>query len=117
MDMYLLKSFTTNCCILTHLRYIAMENIVRKRPVCLFQAMFPFLTMFSSLYGTYFSFQCTLKCRLSYFDALKIYSYRKPCEKKAKLQCFLFSHCFLSYMALIFHFKCTLKCRLQFVSD
>ena len=35
-----------------------------KRRYCLFQAISPFLTMFSTQYGTYFNFKCTLKCRL-----------------------------------------------------
>ena len=56
---------------------------------------------------------------MPHFDALKIYSCGKYCEKR--INCFdkqflLFSQCFLPYMVLIFHFKCTLKCCLQFVS-
>ena len=46
-----------------------------------------------------------------HFDALKIYSCGRHCNK----QFLLFSQCFLPYMVLIFHIKCTLKCCLQFV--
>ena len=54
---------------------------------------------------------------MPHFDALKINSCGKNCEKIAcNMQFFLFSQCFLPYMVLIFHFKCTLKCCLQFVS-
>ena len=35
-----------------------------KRRNCLLQALSPFLTMFSTLYSTYFHFKSTLKCRL-----------------------------------------------------
>ena len=51
------------------------------------------------------------------FNALQIYTCRKPCEKKEKVlvTISLFSR-FLPYVALIFQFKCTLKCNLQFVS-
>ena len=54
-----------------------------------------------------------------HFDAVKIYSCGKHCEKRrnsCNKQFLLFSHCFLPYMALIFHFQCTLKCCLQFLS-
>ena len=37
-----------------------------KRRNCLWEAISPFLTVFSSLYATYFSFECTLKCRLQF---------------------------------------------------
>ena len=56
---------------------------------------------------------------MPHVDVLKIYSYRKHCEKgknACKKQFFLFSQCFPPYMALILHIKCTLKCRLKFVS-
>ena len=54
---------------------------------------------------------------MPHFDALKIYSYGKHCEKRRNcLQFLLFSQCFLRYMALIFQFKRTLKCRLLFFS-
>ena len=46
------------------------------------------------------------------FDALKMYSHGKHCEKRRNC----FSQCFLPYMALLFHVKCTLECRLQFTS-
>ena len=53
------------------------------------------------------------------FDALKITSCGKNCEKgdiACNKQFLLFSQCFLHlrYVALIFHCKCTLKYRLQF---
>ena len=53
---------------------------------------------------------------MPYFDALKVYSCGKDCEKRriaCNKQFLLFSQCFLPYKALFFHFKCTLKCRLQ----
>ena len=40
---------------------VAVENIVRKRENCLLQAISLFLTIFSSLYGTYFPFQMNFK--------------------------------------------------------
>ena len=49
---------------------------------------------------------------MPHFDALKIYSCRKHCEKREiarSEQFLLFSQCFLPYMVLNFHFKCTLK--------
>ena len=56
---------------------------------------------------------------MPHFDALKIYTCGKHCEKRriaCNKQFLLFWHCFLPYMELIFHFKCTLKCHQQFVS-
>ena len=53
---------------------------------------------------------------MPHFDALKIYSCRKNCEKReiaCNKQPVLFSQCFLPCMALIFHFECTLKCLFQ----
>ena len=38
--------------ILTHLRYVAVEIVVRKGEIS------PFYKMFSTLHGTYFPFQC-----------------------------------------------------------
>ena len=54
-----------------------------------------------------------------HFDALKIYSCGKHCEKRRN--CLLqaissFLTMFSTVYTLIFHFKCTLKCRLQFIS-
>ena len=43
--------------LLTHYRYKAMENIVRKGEVACNKQFLLFLSMFSTLYGTYFSFQ------------------------------------------------------------
>ena len=53
------------------------------------------------------------------FDALKIYSCRKHCEKRraCNKQFVLFSQCFLPDITHIFHFQCTLKCHLQFLSN
>ena len=51
---------------------------------------------------------------MPHFDALKIFSCGKHCEKRRNC---LFSQRFLPYMTLIFHLKCTSKCRLQFVSN
>ena len=56
---------------------------------------------------------------MPHFDALKIYSCGKNCEKgeiACNKQFLIFSRCFPPYMALVFHFKCTLKCCLQFLS-
>ena len=71
----------------------------------------PFLTMFSNL-SNWLYWGLTNYHTMTHFDALKIYSSGKHCNK----QILLFSHCFLPYILLIFHFKCTLKCCLQFVS-
>ena len=59
---------------------------------------------------------------MPHFDALKIYSYGKHCEKRRN--CLLqaispFSQCFYSTLygtCFSFYCKCTLKCRLQFVT-
>ena len=53
---------------------------------------------------------------MPHFDALKIYSCGKHCEKGDFACNKQFLQCFLPCIALNFHFKCTLKCRLQFVS-
>ena len=54
---------------------------------------------------------------IPHFDALKIYSCGKHCEKgemACNNQFLLFSQCFLPYMVLIFYFRYTLKCCLQY---
>ena len=73
----------------------------------------------SSFVATILSNVLTHYHTMPHFQALKIHSCGKHCEKRRNclLQAFvLFSQCFLPYIAIIFHFKCTLKCRLQFVS-
>ena len=53
---YLLTSaITTQCHIMMHYRYIAVEN-VRTGEIACNKQISPLLTMFSTLYGTYFSF-------------------------------------------------------------
>ena len=42
----------------------AVENIVRKEIACNKLFVLSFLTMSSTIYGSYFHFKCTLKCRL-----------------------------------------------------
>ena len=52
---------------MTHFDALKIYSIGKhceKRRNCLLQAISPFLTMFSILYGTYFHFKCTLKCCL-----------------------------------------------------
>ena len=44
-----------------HLRYIAVENIVKKAEIACNKQISPFLTMFSTLYGNHFSFQMHFK--------------------------------------------------------
>ena len=56
---------------------------------------------------------------MPHFNALKMYSCRKHCEKRRN--CLYqaispFLTCFLPYMVLIFYFKCTLKYRPQFLA-
>ena len=56
---------------------------------------------------------------MPHFEALKIYSCGRHCEKKEKLLVtsnFSFSHIVFYPIWHIIHFECTLKCRLQFVS-
>ena len=69
--------------------------------------------------NTTFCLMLTHYHTIPHFDALKICSCRKHCEKE-KIACnkqfLLFLQCLLPCMVLIFHFKCTLKHRLQFVS-
>ena len=48
-----------------------------KRRKCLLEAISPFLMVFSTLYGTYFSFKCTLKCRL---QVVSIWTNQKVCR-------------------------------------
>ena len=64
---------------------------------------------------------CILTCyhTVPHFNALKISSCGKHCEKRRNVLEQAISPLltvFLSYMVLIFHFKCFLKCLLQFVS-
>ena len=47
---------TTQCSFLTHKRYIAVENIVRKGEIACNKVISFFFTMFFTLYGTYFLF-------------------------------------------------------------
>ena len=73
------------------------------------QAISPFLTMFSTLYGT-------VKPR--YFESQ---SYESPRffelypKSGQKVHCIATSN-YRDFTVLIFRFKCTSKCRLQFVS-
>ena len=53
LGKYLL--ITMQCCILTHERYITGKHCEKRRN-CLKQTISSFLAMFSTLYGTYFSF-------------------------------------------------------------
>ena len=48
------------------LKIYSCRKHFEKRRNCLKEAISPFLTMVSTLYGTYFSFECTLKCRLQF---------------------------------------------------
>ena len=56
-------------------KYIAGENIVIKGEIACNKQFFPFLTMFYTLYGTYFfHFKCTLKRHMlfvSFWTSLK----------------------------------------------
>ena len=78
---------------------------------------------YGSLFATPLSFH-NIICLTNYhtmphFDALKIYSCRKHCEKRktaCNKQFLLFSQCFLPMWYLFSVLKCSLKCRLQFVS-
>ena len=47
---------TTQYRILTYVKYIAVENIVGKGEIACNKQFLLFLTMFSTLYGTYFQF-------------------------------------------------------------
>ena len=60
-----------------HLRYIAVENIVGKGEIACNQQIYPFLTMFSTLYGSYFPFYMHFKISSAIFfnlDQSKILS-------------------------------------------
>ena len=56
-----LKPIITQCRILTHLRYIAVENIVRKGEIACNKQLSPFLAIFSTLYVTYFPYEMYFK--------------------------------------------------------
>ena len=76
--------------------------------------------MRQSILLTFSDFLLTYHHTMPHFDALKIYSCGKHCEKRRycleqAISPFLTMFSTL-YMALIFHFKCTLKRCLQFVS-
>ena len=103
------QPITTQCRIFTHLRYIAVENIVRKGEIAcnnkflLFSQCFvPYMAFISpSLTTSNFSFfsQCfaPYMAFISPFLTTSNFSF--------------FSQCFVLCMTLIFHSKCTLKCR------
>ena len=61
------QPITTQCRILTHLRYIAVENIVRKGEiVCNKQFLFSHNVFYLIIMALIFHFKCTLKCHLQF---------------------------------------------------
>ena len=57
---------TTQCCILTHLRYITIENIVRKGKIACNKQFLLFSQCFPPNMALIFHFKGTLKCRLQF---------------------------------------------------
>ena len=60
----MLLPVTTQCRILMHLKYIAVENIVRKGEIAWEKQFFLFSQSFLSYMALIFHFKCTLKCHL-----------------------------------------------------
>ena len=56
----------TQYCILTHLRYIAVENIVRKKEIACNKQFLLFTQCFLPYVVLSFHFKCTLKCCLQF---------------------------------------------------
>ena len=85
------KPITTPCCILTHLRYIAVENIVRKGEIACNKQFLLFSQYFLPYMTLSFHFECTLKCRLQFvsiFDQSKILSSRNGFNLEMTSDCF-----------------------------
>ena len=61
-----LKPITTQCHILTHQRYMAVENIVRKGEIACNKQFLLFSQCFPLYMILIFHFKCTLKCRLQF---------------------------------------------------
>ena len=109
-------------CTLTHyhtiphfdaLKMYSCRKHCEKRRNCLEQAISPLSQCFLPYMVLTFYLKCTLTHyhTIPHFDALKMYSCRKHCEKRKN--CLFqaispFSQCFLPYLVLIFYFKCTL---------
>ena len=64
-----LQPITTQCRILTYLRYIAVENTVRKEEIACNKQFLLFLPCFLPYTALIFDFKCTSKCRLQ-FDSI-----------------------------------------------
>ena len=124
------QPITTQCCILTHYRYIAVENIVRigeiacnKQFLLLSQCFLPYMALI-------FQFKCTLKvvCNsLPIWTSLEFWLlttlYKKSFEntvgkgENAGNQHFLlFPQCFQPFPKQISIFQSHLFCRLQMIS-
>ena len=61
-----LLNLTTKCCILMHLKHIAMENIVRKGVFACNKQFLLFSQCFLSYMVLIFHLKCTLKCCLQF---------------------------------------------------
>ena len=96
------KPITTQCHTLALLRYIAVENIVRKGEIACNKQLLLFSQCFLSNMALIFHCKCTLKCCLQFVSILTCLKF-----------CLIMGY---KIMVLIFHFKCTLKIHLQFVS-
>ena len=59
-----LKPITTKCYILTHYRYIAVDNIVRKGKIAYYKQFLLFSQCYLPNKALIFHFKCTLKCCL-----------------------------------------------------
>ena len=66
--MLLCEPITTQCHILTHLRYIAVENIVRKGEIACNKPFLLFSQCFLPYMVLIFHFKCTSKCGLQSFN-------------------------------------------------
>ena len=62
------KLFTTQCRIFTHLRYVAVENIMRKGEIACDKQFLHFSHCFLPNMALSFHFKCTLKCRLQFIS-------------------------------------------------
>ena len=54
------------CCVLMHQRYMAVENIVRKKEIACNKRLLLFLQCFLPYMALTFHFKCTLKCCLQF---------------------------------------------------